>query len=218
MGILLIFVGLFGMGVALTAVIRGRLAWAHLRSRGMAGLVLAGAVIVTVVGANLSSAATTPQPVAAPAPTTTVATVVPTTTTVVPTTTTVAPTTTTTTVKVVTPTRTHTVVRTTTHTATHTTPPAPSFTCSASMSNPHPSHNETTDVVVRTGRSGAAVDAVAHYKSKDTEHEVHGSGSTVDVPFDISTATYDYTVDVDVTVEVGGLTKSCGTSFTPEAP
>jgi hypothetical protein len=85
------------------------------------------------------------------------------------------------------------------------------------MSDPHPSHNQTTDVDVRTGVAGASVTATAHYKTTSTSHTASaaGGGSAV-VPFDISRATYGYPVRVSVTVKSGGTSRSCSTSFTPE--
>jgi hypothetical protein len=82
------------------------------------------------------------------------------------------------------------------------------------MSNTSPTHNTTTTVEVRTGAAGAAVDVTAHYKSKDTEKTGKASSSgSANIPFDISTATIGFTVDVDVSVDGG--TASCSTSFTP---
>jgi hypothetical protein len=84
------------------------------------------------------------------------------------------------------------------------------------MSNTHPTHNTNTTVQVRTGASGASVTATAHYKSKDTTHSgTANTSGAAGVTFDIATATIGYTVDVDVTVNAHGASKSCATSFTP---
>jgi hypothetical protein len=97
------------------------------------------------------------------------------------------------------------------------TAPASPLTCSASMSNPHPADYSTTDVIVHTGVSGAAVTATAHYKSTDTTHTGTAADNGVaDIAFRISRATPGYTVTVDVTVTAGGAGKSCSTSFTPQ--
>jgi hypothetical protein len=100
-------------------------------------------------------------------------------------------------------------------------PPSPGtnpvvpLSCSASMSNPAPTQNSTTVVVVHTA-PGATVTATAHYKSKDTTNQAIASPSGVaDVAFDISRATIGYPVVVDVTVSRSGASNSCATSFTP---
>jgi hypothetical protein len=66
--------------------------------------------------------------------------------------------------------------------------------------------------------SGAQLTVTAHYKSKDTVHAATADGSGhAGVPFDIATAGYGFTVDVDVAVSAGGRTTTCSTSFTPTA-
>jgi hypothetical protein len=217
-GIFLILLGLAVIVVAVVALVRGHLDWARIGSRKISGGVLIGGFVLLIIGSILSEPGTpTATPTAASGSlTTSTSSAVPTTTTTVPPTT--VPTTTTT----VPPTTTHVV--TTTHTAppphtVHTTkaaPPPVVLACSAGVDNPHPSHNETVEIVVHT-TAGAGVTVTAHYKSKDTTHEKSASGSTVDVPFDISTATYGYPVTVDVTVSEHGASKECATSFTPEA-
>jgi hypothetical protein len=218
--VLLVFVGLAVIIVALVALIRGKLRWAKISSRKIASGVLVGGFVVFVIGALTSPAAGAPQAavaVPAPAATTNVITV---TTTVPPatTTTTVVPTTTHTRTTTVAPPVTH--KRTTATAAPHTVhtvaPPVSPLTCGASMSDSSPSHNETTDVIVRTGVAGASVTATAHYKT--TTHPKSGvaaSSGTADIPFDISDATYGFTVSVDVVVSSHGASKSCSTSFTP---
>jgi hypothetical protein len=98
-------------------------------------------------------------------------------------------------------------------------PPAPRvspLTCVASMSNPNPADYTTTDVIVRTGVSGATVTATAHYKTKDTTHSgIAASNGVADIAFNISGATPGYTVTVDVTVTAQGASKYCSTAFTP---
>lgn len=92
----------------------------------------------------------------------------------------------------------------------------PAISCQAGMSNAAPAQYSTTDVVVRTGASGASVSATAHYKSKDTTNTgASGSTSIASIPFSISRATKGYTVVVDVTVSRSGRSASCSTSFTP---
>jgi hypothetical protein len=66
--------------------------------------------------------------------------------------------------------------------------------------------------------AAAQVTVTAHYKSKDTVHTATADGSGhADVPFDISTATYGFTVQVDVDVSAGGRSAACSASFTPAA-
>ena len=85
------------------------------------------------------------------------------------------------------------------------------------MSNATPHHNQTIDVLVQTA-AGAQVTVTAHYKSKDTVHTSTASGTGhAAVPFDISTATYGFTVLVDVDASVGDQSATCSTSFTPAA-
>jgi hypothetical protein len=85
------------------------------------------------------------------------------------------------------------------------------------VSNSAPHHNQTVDILVTTG-PGAQLTVTAHYKTKNTVKtgtaDASGHGS---VAFDISTATYGYTVNVGVTAVAGGRTASCSTSFTPAA-
>jgi hypothetical protein len=85
------------------------------------------------------------------------------------------------------------------------------------MSNASPHHNQTIDVMVQTS-AGAQVTVTAHYKSKLTVHAATADGAgDADVPFDISTATYGFTVSVDVDASLGGQSTTCSTSFTPAA-
>jgi hypothetical protein len=99
-------------------------------------------------------------------------------------------------------------------------PPAPTtaaLSCAASVSNTNPQHEQTVDVLVQTA-ADAQLTVTAHYKSKDTVHAGTANGSGhADVPFDIATASYGFTVDVDVAVSAGGRTTTCSTSFTPAA-
>lgn len=213
--VLLVVLGLVGIIIAAVALIRGRLGWARIATRKVAGIALAGAFCVFVAGTAWASTTDNVQQDASPVatstttlpPTTTEPPTTTTTTTVVPTT---VPTTTTTHKVAPRPTTRHTVA------PTHTVPPVPEVSCSASVSDGSPHHNETVDIIVHT-TAGASVTVTAHYKSKDTTHPAHASGSTVDVPFDISTATYGYPVSVDVSVSDHGSSRSCSTSFTPEA-
>jgi hypothetical protein len=107
--------------------------------------------------------------------------------------------------------------RTTTYPATRTTTSSSNaLSCSASMSNSHPSDYSTVDVDVRTA-PGASVMATAHYKSTDTTHSSAANGfGTASVAFAISRATPGYTVQVDVSVRNGSGSGSCSTSFTPQ--
>lgn len=218
--VLLEILGFIGVIIAAVALIRGRLGWARITTRKVAGIALGGAFCVLIAGTAWASTTDNVQQDASPvaASTTTVPpiTTQPPTTVATTTTTTPVPTTvpTTTTHKVAPPPTTrHTVAPT--H-AVHTVPAAPEVSCSASVSDRSPHHNETVDIIVHT-TAGASVTVTAHYKSKDTTHPAHASGSTVDVPFDISTATYGYPVSVGVSVSDHGSSRSCSTSFTPEA-
>jgi hypothetical protein len=222
---LLILVGLAVMVISLVALIRGKVRWAAIASRKIASGVMVGGFVLLIVGASIAPASSEQRgAVAAPAPSATtnaiaVTTIAQPTTTVAPppTTTTVAPTTThtrTTTVAPVTHKRTTTTEPP--HTVHTVAPPANPLTCSASMSDSTPSHNETTDVIVSTKVAGASVTATARYKT--TTHPKSGVASSsgkADIPFDISDATYGYTVTVDVVVSSHGASKSCSTSFTP---
>jgi hypothetical protein len=107
--------------------------------------------------------------------------------------------------------------RTTTTPATRTTTSRPKgLSCSASMSNAHPSDYSTVDVDVRTAPS-ASVTVTAHYKSTDTTHTSTANGSGyASIAFEISRATPGYTVEVDVSVRNGSGSASCSTSFTPQ--
>jgi hypothetical protein len=100
------------------------------------------------------------------------------------------------------------------------TKPAPTvaaLACTASVSNASPHHNQTIDFLVQTA-AGAQVTVTAHYKSKDTVHiATADSSGHADVPFDISTATYGFTVQVDIGSSLGGQSAACSTSFTPAA-
>jgi hypothetical protein len=241
MFLFLALIGMAGVVVAVVAVIRGRLGWARITSRKVAVLALVGAFAVFLTGSALAGQSTTGQQSAAGSPTTVSettssapVTTTPETTTVV-TTTPVATTTTTTHTTTTQATTTRATVRRTTvappprRTTTVAQPPrivrtttarpvAPvsTLTCSASMTDSSPTHNETTDVVVRTGTADADVTATAHYKSKDTTHSGEAASSgTAEIPFDISTATAGFTVEVDVTVSAHGASRSCSTSFTP---
>jgi hypothetical protein len=66
--------------------------------------------------------------------------------------------------------------------------------------------------------AGAQVTVTAHYKSKDTVKAAaaDSTGHAI-VPFDISTATYGFTVSVEVDASLGDQSASCSTSFTPAA-
>jgi len=96
-------------------------------------------------------------------------------------------------------------------------PTTAALSCTASVSNGSPHHGQTVDVLVHTA-AGAQITVTAHYKSKDTVHDGAADVSGhADVPFDIATATYGFTVDVDVAVSAGARTMTCSTSFTPAA-
>jgi hypothetical protein len=224
--VLLILVGLAVMVIALVALIRGKVRWAAIASRKIASGVMVGGFVLLIVGASIAPASSEQRgAVAAPVPSATTNAIA-VTTIVQPTTTVVPPPTTTTVVQTTTHTRTTTVAPPVTHKRTTTTepphtvhtvaPPANPLTCSASMSDSTPSHNETTDVIVSTKVAGASVMATAHYKT--TTHAKSGvatSSGKADIPFDISDATYDRPVPVDVVVSSQGASKSCSTSFTP---
>ena len=100
---------------------------------------------------------------------------------------------------------------------TKTAPAVATLPCTASVSNESPHHNQTIVVLVQTA-AGAQVTVTAHYKTKDTVHTATASGAgQAGVPFDISMATYGFTVSVDVHTSVGGQSAACSTSFTPAA-
>jgi hypothetical protein len=88
--------------------------------------------------------------------------------------------------------------------------------CTATMSVAHPPDESTTDVEVATVPN-AQVKTVAHYKSTSTSHNGTANGrGRATVPYRISRATAGYQVRVDVTVDAGGGTATCSTSFTPK--
>ncbi|OFE14331.1 hypothetical protein BA895_10105 [Humibacillus sp. DSM 29435] len=63
-GGVLLFAGLFAFVVAIVAVIRGRVAWAHLSTRGAGAVALAGSVVAVVVGTTVlpTTGGTSPLP------------------------------------------------------------------------------------------------------------------------------------------------------------
>jgi hypothetical protein len=85
------------------------------------------------------------------------------------------------------------------------------------MSNGSPQQHTVDDVDVATSPN-ADVTATAHYKTTDTTHD--GTADTngdATIPFNISSATIGFTVDVDVTVSLNSQTANCSTSFTPSS-
>jgi hypothetical protein len=75
------------------------------------------------------------------------------------------------------------------------------------IASPH--HNQTTAVEVST-TGGAHVTAVAHYKTTvTTRTAVADSAGRAGLPFDISTATVGFAVQVDVTVTLKSATGTC---------
>lgn len=235
MAIFLGFVGLAILVLGIIAVVRGHVDWARIGNRKVGSGVLAGGLIVFVIGALLQPQ---PQPtdtsgIAAPATTTVALPPSIVTTTPAPVVTTTPPpvTTTTTTTATTTTTvpRTHAAVHTTatkrpTHTVQttkavpppppHTTKAAPALTCSASMSDSTPADNSAVEVRIHT-TAGARVTATAHYKTTTTSHSATASSSTVSIEFQISRATPGRPVPVDVTVSAHGQTGHCATSFVP---
>lgn len=216
-------VGFVGFIVALLALVRGRLRWARISNRKIAGIALAASFCVFVTGGAIAGATSGPRPngTGVPAPITTSTTPPPATTSATTTTnppvttssTTVPPTTTTTKPR---PTTTVPPKRTTTVPQP---PPPPSIplNCDASMTNAQPADYTETDVIVHTGVAGAQVTTTAHYKTTKTTHSgVAGTDGSADIPYRISDATPGYTVEVDVTVVARGMSQSCGTSFTPQ--
>jgi len=64
LAVLLVLLGLLGMGLGLSGVVLGRIAWARMGSRKAAALVLAGGFVVLVIGGALAA----PQPGTATTP------------------------------------------------------------------------------------------------------------------------------------------------------
>jgi hypothetical protein len=87
--------------------------------------------------------------------------------------------------------------------------------CAVLMSNTQPEENHTTEVLVNTA-AGASVTATAHFKTATTTH-THKAAATghTDIPFDVTKGTIGFKVQVDITINANGQSKSCGTSFTP---
>jgi hypothetical protein len=89
--------------------------------------------------------------------------------------------------------------------------------CTATVSNASPQHNKTVEVIVRTA-AGAQLTVTAAYKSKNTAHTGSAAASgDGDVPFDIASVSYGFTVHVTVDVSARGKTAECARSFTPTA-
>lgn len=94
--------------------------------------------------------------------------------------------------------------------------PSATKVCSATMSVPNPKQHTTTTVRVSRLTGGAAVTAVAHYKSKNTPKTAGASAAGLaSLPFAISTATRNYRVTVTVTAVRGSVHWACTTSFLP---
>lgn len=87
--------------------------------------------------------------------------------------------------------------------------------CAVLMSNTQPEENHTTEVLVNTA-AGASVTATAHFKTATTTH-THKAAATghTDIPFEVTKGTIGFKVQVDITINANGQSKSCGTSFTP---
>lgn len=98
-----------------------------------------------------------------------------------------------------------------------------SISATSSISNPNPEQYSSVTVTVsvkdQNGNpvSGANVDLILHYKSKDTEYngKTDGSGQAV-LSFKIGRASTDFTVDGDIVVTANGLTARTTTAFTPK--
>lgn len=96
-------------------------------------------------------------------------------------------------------------------------PTKPALACTASVSNARPHDNQTIDVLVQT-TARAEVTVTAHYKSRDVVQAAAADGTGhATVPFEISSVTYGFTVQVGVDAAVGGHSAACSTSFTPAA-
>jgi hypothetical protein len=217
--VLLILLGLVVIVVGIVALVRGKLHWAAIASRKIASGVLVGGFVLLIVGTEIAPASSVQRGAVALPTQSETTNVAPVTTTVQATTTVTVVPTTHAKAATVAPPATHKPPKTTEapHTVHTVAPPPNPLTCSASVSDSTPTHNETIDVIVNTKVSGASVTATAHYKT--TTHAksgVAGSSGKADIPFDISTATYERPVPVDVVVSAHGASKSCSTSFTPE--
>jgi hypothetical protein len=97
-------------------------------------------------------------------------------------------------------------------------PPAPApLKCMASMSNSHPAVNTTTDVVVRTVRSGEVFTVADSTTGPRVHYEKAGSklGKAV-IPYEVRGADLGYEIGVKVTVVQGHQANSCWTSFKPK--
>jgi hypothetical protein len=194
--LVIVAVGLVALVLSVLALVRGKLDWALLRNRKVAGIVAGVAVVLVVVGVVLlipaqhptttalrSPGTGFPSPATAPAgsaPATTGATV-----------TGAAPTT------------------------TSTNAAARALTCAALMSNTQPEPNHTTDLLVQTA-AGATVTATAHFKAgPSAQTDKAPATGHADLTFAVGNAPLGFMVVVDITVAAHGLSKSCGTSFTP---
>jgi hypothetical protein len=94
-------------------------------------------------------------------------------------------------------------------------PSAQALSCRASVSSSSPADYTTVDIDVHT-TGGAAVTAVAHYKTADRQKTAVADGAgQATVSYYISGATPGYTVTVDITVSASSQTATCSTSFTP---
>lgn len=84
--------------------------------------------------------------------------------------------------------------------------------CNANVSDPQPSGGQETVTVHTTANAG--VQTVAHYKTRDTEHDGTADGSGVaKISFSIGRPSHGYTVQVTISTSSG---QTCSTSFTPQ--
>lgn len=86
----------------------------------------------------------------------------------------------------------------------------------ASIDVTRPQQNSTIHLTV-TGPAGSTVNAVCHYKSKDTPYNgIIGTDNKLVLPIDIGRAAIGYEVKIDASVISNGSTAKVQTSFIPQ--
>jgi hypothetical protein len=195
--LVILAVGVVALVLSVLALVRGKLTWALIGSRKIAGIVLGVAVVLLVIGVVLAIPATRhPTTTALPTPSTGFAAsgTAPTGT--------AGPTT-------------RSASTSAAPAATSTDATASALTCHVLLTNTQPEPNRSTDVIVQTA-AGATVTATAHFKAgPSTQTDKAPATGHADLTFAVGNAPLGFTVQVDVTVAAHGLSRTCGSSFTP---
>jgi hypothetical protein len=195
--LVILAVGLVALVLSVLALVRGKLTWALIGSRKIAGIVLGVAVVLLAIGVVLVMPTTQhPTTTALPTPSTGFAAA------------TTAP------GGAAAP-ATPTAGTNAAPTATSANAAASALTCHVLLTNTQPEPNRTTDVIVQTA-GGATVTATAHFKAgPSTQTDKAPATGHADLTFSVGNAPLGFTVQVDVTVAAHGQSNTCGSSFTP---